>query len=104
LAKANLSIPIFQQHLFLSPELQYTSPRITLGGIRTNDPLTVNLTLYSRDLGYKGLEASASVYNLFDVHTQDVAGEEHGLQTNYPALQTIRQDGLNFRFKLSYRF
>jgi iron complex outermembrane receptor protein len=107
LAKANVSFPLFRQQLFLSPELQYTSPRVTLGGTRTNDPLTVNLTLFSRDLGLKGLEASASIYNLFDVHARDVAGEEHGLQPkelNYPALQTIRQDGINFRFKLSYRF
>jgi iron complex outermembrane receptor protein len=104
LAKANVSVPLFGQQLFLSPELQYTGPRRTLNGTMTNDPLTVNLTLFSRDLGLKGLEASASVYNLFDVHAQDVAGEEHGQQPNLPPLQIIRQDGINFRFKLSYRF
>ena len=99
LAKANVSIPLFRQQLFISPELQYTGPRITLNGSSTNDPVTANLTIFSRDLGLKGLEASASLYNLFNVHAQDVAGEEHG-----PTLQTIRQDGINFRFKLSYRF
>jgi len=61
--------------------------------------VTANLTIFSRDIGLKGFEASASIYNLFNVHAQDVAGEEHG-----PALQTIRQDGINLRFKLSYRF
>lgn len=104
LAKANVSIPLFRQQFFVSPELQYTGPRLTLGGTRTNDPVTVNLTIFSRDLGLKGLEASASVYNLFDVQAQDVAGAEHGQQPNLPALLTIRQDGINFRFKLSYRF
>ncbi|OGT98464.1 MAG: hypothetical protein A2079_07170 [Geobacteraceae bacterium GWC2_48_7] len=104
LAKANLSVPLFRQQLFVSPELQYSSPRMTLGATKTNDPVTVNLTIFSRDLGLKGLEASASVYNLFDVHAQDVAGEEHGQQPNLPALQAIRQDGINFRFKMSYRF
>jgi outer membrane receptor for ferrienterochelin and colicins len=107
LAKANVSIPLFRQQLFVSPELQYASPRETLGGTRTNDPVTVNLTIFSRDLGLAGLEASAGVYNLFDVHDQDVAGAEHGQQPqslNIPPLQTIRQDGINFRFKLSYRF
>jgi len=105
LAKAGLSYPIYRQQLFVSPELQYASPRMTLDGTaKTNDPVTVNLTLYSRDLGLKGLEASASVYNLFNMHAQDVAGEEHGQQPNLPALQVIRQDGINFRFKLSYRF
>lgn len=104
LAKANVSIPLFRQQLFLSPELQYASPRMTLGGTRTNDPVTVNLTVFSRNVGCKGLEASASVYNLFDVHAQDVAGAEQGQQPNLPPLQTIRQDGITFRFKLSYRF
>lgn len=104
LAKANVSIPLFRQQLYISSELQYSSSRLTLDGSRTNDPVTVNLTVFSRDLGLKGLEASASVYNLFDVQAQDVAGEEHGQQPNLPALQTIRQDGINFRFKLAYRF
>jgi iron complex outermembrane receptor protein len=104
LAKANMSIPLFRQQLFVSPELQYASPRLTLGGTRTNDPVTVNLTLFSRDMGFTGLEASASIYNLFNVHAQDVAGEEHGQQPNLPPLLTILQDGINFRFKLSYRF
>ena len=104
LAKANVSIPLFRQQLFVSPELQYTGPRMTLDGTRTNDPLIVNLTLFSRDLGFSGLETSASIYNLFNVQAQDVAGAEHSQQPNLPALQTIRQDGINFRFKLSYRF
>ncbi len=104
LVKANVSIPLFRQQLFVSPELQYTSQRMTLDGTKTNDPIIVNLSILSRDLWFKGLEASASIYNLFNVHAQDVAGEEHGQQPNLPPLQTIRQDGVNFRFKLSYRF
>lgn len=104
LAKANVSIPLFQQKVFVSPELQYTGPRMTLGGTRTNDPVTANLTVFSRDAWLKGLEASASVYNLFNVNALEVAGAEHGQQPNLPPLLTIRQDGINFRFKLSYRF
>ncbi len=99
LAKANVSIPLIRQQLFISPEIQYSSPRITLNGSRTNDPILANLTIFCRDIGFKGVEASASIYNLFNVHAQDVAGEEHG-----PTLQTIRQDDMTFRFKLSYRF
>jgi outer membrane receptor for ferrienterochelin and colicins len=99
LAKLNVSIPFFRRQLFVSPELQYSSSRNTLSGGKTNDPLTANLTILCRDLGFKGLEVSASVYNLFDVHAQDVASEEHK-----PVLDTISQDGINFRFKLSYRF
>ncbi|MFZ4854951.1 MAG: TonB-dependent receptor plug domain-containing protein [Desulfuromonadaceae bacterium] len=99
LAKANMSIPLIREQLFISPELQYTGPRITLNGSRTNNPILANLTVFCRDVGLKGLETSASLYNLFNVHGEDVAGEEHG-----PALQTIRQDGISFRVKLSYRF
>ena len=99
LATANVSIPLIRQQLFISPEIQYASPRVTLNGDRTNDPILANLTLFCRDIGLKGLEASASIYNLFNVAAEDVAGEEHG-----PVLQTIRQDGRNFRIKLSYRF
>ena len=98
LFKANASIPLISEQLFISPEFLYTGPRLTLNGSRTNAPVTANLTLFSRDIGLKGLEASASIYNLFNVHAQDVAAEEHG-----PALQTIRQDGISFRVKLSYR-
>jgi len=99
LAKANVSVPLIGQQLFISPELQYSSPRITLNRSRTNDPILANLTILSRDIWLKGVEASTSVYNLFNVKAQDVAGEEHG-----PALQTIRQDGINLSFKLTYRF
>ena len=99
LAKANMSIPLISKQLFVSPELQYSSPRISLDRSRTNDPILANLTIFCRDIGFKGVEASASIYNLFNVLVQDVAGEEHG-----PTLQTIRQDDMSFRFKLSYRF
>jgi len=99
LAKVNLSIPLFKRQLFISPELQYTGPRNTLYGSKTNDPITANLTILCRDIGFKGLEASVSLYNLFNVHAQDVAGDEL-----LPTLLTVRQDGINFRVKLSYKF
>lgn len=96
LAKANVSIPLYNKVLFLSPELQYTSPRLTLAGNRIRDVLLANLTLLSHDL-IKGVDASASVYNLFDTSYGDPGAGEH-LQ------DIIRQGGMNFRFKLTYRF
>ncbi len=96
MVKANVSIPLYKTLLFISPELQYASPRLTLAGNRTRDAVLVNVTLLSRDL-VKGVEASASVYNLFDVSYGDPAG------TGYRQ-DSIRQDGIDFRFKLTYRF
>jgi outer membrane receptor for ferrienterochelin and colicins len=96
LAKVNVSIPFYNQKLFISPELQYTSPRHTIAGNRTKDPVLVNLTVYSRDL-IKGFDASVSVYNIFDSSYADPGGPEH-------RQDSIRQDGINFRCKLSYRF
>jgi iron complex outermembrane receptor protein len=56
----------------------------------------VNLTLLSQRL-IKGLEISASVYNLFDTH--------FAFPVSQDLLQdTITQDGRGFRIKLTYRF
>jgi len=96
MAKANISFPLFRTNLFLSPELQYTSPRLTRAGNLTKDVVLVNLTLFGRDL-IKGLEASASVYNLFNTSYGDPVGADL-------VQDTIRQNGIDFRFKLTYRF
>ncbi|MEI6205204.1 MAG: TonB-dependent receptor [Desulfuromonadales bacterium] len=96
LAKVNISVPVYRSKLFVSPELQYASPRLTLAGSRTRDPVIVNLTLFSRDL-VKGFEASAGIYNLFDTAYGDPGSGEH-LQ------DVIIQDGINFRIKLTCRF
>ncbi|PYJ03129.1 MAG: TonB-dependent receptor, partial [Verrucomicrobia bacterium] len=73
LAKLNLSVPLWKEKLFAGLEYQYVSRRTTTG----LDPMTgtevvgaeaagysvVNVTLFSQNL-VKGLELSASVYNL----------------------------------------
>jgi outer membrane receptor protein involved in Fe transport len=58
--------------------------------------LIANLTLLNRTMA-KGLENSASVYNLFDKRYSDPGRPEH-LQ------DLIAQDGRSFRGKLIYRF
>jgi outer membrane receptor protein involved in Fe transport len=63
-----------------------------------------NLTLLSQDLlKLKGLDLSASIYNLFDTSYAMPVGSE---QTNSlsETLGSIRQDGLTFRIKVTYRF
>lgn len=96
LAKANVSIPVYKTNIFISPELQYTGARLTLAGNRTRDVAIANLTIMSHDL-IKGLEASASIYNLFNTTYGDPASSEH-------KQDIINQDGVSFRLKLSYRF
>ncbi len=82
--------------VFAGLELQYQGTDRTLSGRRADDFVVGNLTLLSKEL-VKGLEASASVYNLFDTR-YGVPGAGDHLQ------DTIRQDGRSFRLKLTYKF
>ena len=96
LVKVNLLAPLFQDKLFAGPELQYMSGRKTLAGRHTSGFFLTNVTLFNQHL-VKGLELSASVYNLFDTHYGDPGAEEH-------RQDIIPQDGRSFRFKLTYGF
>lgn len=96
LAKANLVLPLIGQKAFLGIEEQYTSERKTVRQNKAKAFYLTNLTVFSRDI-FKDLEASASVYNLFDKKYADPAGEEL-------VQDTIEQDGRSFRVKATYRF
>jgi iron complex outermembrane receptor protein len=96
LVKANVSVPVYRTNIFISPELQYTGPRLTLAGNRTRDAVVANLTILGSDL-IKGLDVSASIYNLFDTSYGDPGSSEH-------RQDIITQDGISFRIKLNYRF
>ncbi len=96
MAKFNLVVPLRQGKLFSGAEIQYTGPRKTRTGPEAGGYTVANLTLFAqRILG--GLEASASVYNVFDRKYGDPGGEE--LLQN-----VIPQDGRSFRGKITYRF
>lgn len=97
LVKLNYSQPVWSDALHAGAELQYTGLRKTLSGATAGGYAVVNLTLQSRKLA-RGLEASASVYNLFDKRYADPARPEHA------PIDTITQNGRNFRLKLGYRF
>jgi len=106
LAKVNVIMPLIGKNFFLGMEEQYTSKRKTVWREDANGFLTIrenvngffitNLTLFNQHL-IKGLDLSASVYNLFDKGYSDPGGGEH-LQNE------IKQDGRVFRFKLTYAF
>lgn len=96
LVKANLIAPLLRDRLFAGPELQYTSSRKTLTGGTVDGYVVVNLTIFSREL-LKGLELSASIYNIFDNRYGDPGSSEH-------RQSVIEQDGRTVRAKITYRF
>jgi outer membrane receptor for ferrienterochelin and colicins len=98
LGKANLILPapFLRDKLYLGIEEQYTSGRRTLADKEAKGFLITNVTLFSQKL-VKGLELSGSVYNLFDKKYADPTGPD--LRQD-----TLRQDGRNFRLKLTYSF
>ncbi len=96
LGLVQLSVPLWRDRIFASTELQAMSGRksISEGGVGAF--CVVNATLFSREL-VKGLEASVSVYNIFDQRYSDPASEDF-------TQNSIQQDGRQFRFKLTYKF
>lgn len=95
LAKLNLGIPLAGEKLHAGLELQYMSSVRTHAGPREDDFVTANFTLLSQNL-FKGVTASASVYNLLNTG-YGYTGADH-------VQNSIRQDGRTFFVKLSYRF
>lgn len=95
LAKLNLAAPLPGNTWRAGVEAQYVGSRATLAG-RTGGYWLTNLTMFSEKL-VKGMELSASVYNLFDRAYADPGSTEH-------AQDAIMQDGRSFRLKLAYAF
>ncbi|HWR90237.1 MAG TPA: TonB-dependent receptor, partial [Dissulfurispiraceae bacterium] len=95
-AKGNLIIPLLKDEVFAGLEVQYTGKRKTLAGNYVDDFFVTNVTLFSQKI-VKGLEVSASIYNLFDKKYHDPASTEH-------RMDSIEQDGRNYRIKLTYAF
>ena len=106
MAKLNLSVPLWKDKIFASLELQYLSQRTTMqfnpttyateAGADTAGYAVVNLTLFSQNL-VKGLDFSASIYNLLDQGYSEPSTPQH-------VQNAIPQDGRAFRIKLTYRF
>jgi outer membrane receptor for ferrienterochelin and colicins len=96
LAKLNLICPVYSDKLYADLELQYESAVKTLSGNQADGFAVANFTLFSQKL-VKGLEMSASVYNLFDTHYSYPGAAEH-------SQDVIPQDGRSFQVKVTYRF
>lgn len=100
LAKLNFSVPVWKEKVFFGVEGQLVSRRPTLGttlpGAMAGAHGIVNLTLFSQNL-VRGLDISASVYNLLDRTYADPA-------TPFHQQDLIERDGRSFRVKVVYRF
>jgi iron complex outermembrane receptor protein len=72
------------------------SGRTNINGKKADDLFITNVTLFSQNL-IKGLDASVSVYNLFDKKYRDPVGAE--IANAY-----VEQEGISVRMKLTYRF
>ena len=96
LIKFNLIVPVLAKKVFAGIEIQYMSSRKTLSGNTEGGFATTNLTLFSHNI-VRGVELSASFYNLLDTHYADPASGEH-------RQDVIEQDGRLFLFKMRYKF
>ncbi|KJU83559.1 TonB-dependent receptor [Candidatus Magnetobacterium bavaricum] len=96
LIKATMMAPLLKNKIFAAIEEQYTSDRKLLDGSSASSFFLTNFTLSSANY-IKAMEASMSVYNLFNKKYSDPASYEH-LQS------AIEQDGINFRLKVTYKF
>ena len=97
LGKLNVSVPFWEEKIFGGVEFQYTSGRKTVKGTEASGFGVINLTLFSHNI-VKGLELSASVYNVLDRDYGDPVTSAF-----YPQ-DIIERDGRTFRVKLTYRF
>lgn len=96
LIKMNAASSFFHRALSAGLELDYVDMRSTVTGDRVPGRLLTNLTLTSREFG-GGFRLSASAYNLFNRSYSDPAGAEI-------IGSTVRQNGRDFRFKLTKTF
>jgi iron complex outermembrane receptor protein len=96
LAKLAASAPLVPDALLGGLSLRYTSARITRSQARAGASVQADLTL-SAERPSRGLQLSASIYNLFNRRNADPVSDAH-LQ------ETILQDGRTFRLKLNVRF
>ena len=96
LAKFNLTAPLWREKIFATFEILGMSDRTTVQGNEADGYWLANFTLFSRDIA-KGLDLTASLYNVFDKKYGDPVGSD------FPEA-LVQQNGRSFRVKLTYRF
>lgn len=102
LVKGQLTLPIPAGKSFATLETIYTGSRNNANQEKIAGATVVNLTLLNREL-FKGMELSASIYNLFDARYGHPASADL-VNSLSETLRSVEQDGITFRVKVSYRF
>lgn len=97
LVQFNLAVPLYRENVFAGLEVLGMSRRKAAVSEEMAPGFWIaNLTLFSREL-VRGLEASASVYNLFDNRYFDPVSPDF-------TQSFLESDGRMFRVKLTYRY
>jgi len=96
IGQAQVIVPIWKDRIHTGLEVIHVDSVETESGRELDAYTLVNVTLFSRNL-VKGLEVSASVYNLFDADAYFPVGAE-------VPYASIADEGRGFRCKLTYRF
>ncbi len=94
--KVSLTAPLYEGRFFANLEVQAMSERLTVRNYRVDGFAVCNFTLFSQEL-FKGLDASVSIYNLFDTDYADPVAVDF-------RQRSIPQDGRTFRAKLTWKF
>jgi len=102
LAKGSLTAPLPLKRSSATLEMLYSSARLNSNREEVDGAAIFNLTLLNRDF-LKGLDLSASIYNLLDTRYSAPSGPEQFNSLN-ESLREIPQDGISFRVKATYRF
>lgn len=107
MGKVQLNVPLWRERIFGGLELQTMSSRRTVGRGEVDPFWVANFTLFSHEL-IKGVELSASIYNLFDERFRDpvsddffFTGPRSGRMID---LESVQQSGRTFRVKVTWRF
>jgi outer membrane receptor for ferrienterochelin and colicins len=95
-AQINLYVPVFRNKAGIGGEISHMSARKTLAGNQVEGLFLANVTLLHTRI-FSNLSLSASIYNIFDKHYSDPAGNEH-------KQDSIPQDGRSFRIRIGYGF
>jgi outer membrane receptor for ferrienterochelin and colicins len=96
IAQMSLSLPIQTARCWSGLDMHYISSRKTLNDGVAGGYFLADITLLYRNL-LPHIDLKAGIYNVFDRHYADVAGEEH-------RQAVIPQDGRSFRISLTYQF
>ncbi|MBN2211690.1 MAG: TonB-dependent receptor [Sedimentisphaerales bacterium] len=94
--KAKVMMPLINDRCYLAAETRYDGKRRTLAENATDDAIITDLTLTFDSL-IDGLDLTGGVRNLFNVSYAHPGSGEH-------IQDQIRQDGVSYFLRLTYRF